>query len=148
MVPLPDVVRAIAPTDILPRMGQSQSLTGLRLLRDNNLRRVKPVTAVAYESLHQVYVLEPGLGLVPHTEVHHIHTCFLSLFHLPSSDLLGMSLVVLSGRINPVAVMRACDPASFHYDRNLEIPFGGERFLPLLVISCHPEGIVTETVTF
>ena len=58
-----------------------------------------------------------------------------------------MSLAIGAGRVVPIAVMGGGNPSAFKDDGTLEVPLGGEVFLPLLVVACHAKGVVPETVS-
>ena len=145
-MPLTDVVRTVAPAEVLPDVREAYRRAYLRRRRHCHRRRIEPITSLADKPLNEIIVLEPAFRLVAHAEVHHVHMGLLRNLHLSPAHVFRMSLAVLPARILPIAVMRSGNPAALEDNRQTVAPPCGIFLFPVHIVACHSERIVTEAV--
>ena len=121
IVPLRKVVREIAPSHVLPSVGERHFGAFGHLFRNAGLLRIKPVAAFGGKLLDQCECIsEPGLGFRTDAEVHHVHLGHFTVIVFTLAHIFRMTLAVSPGVI-PVTVL-ADNPAAFHYYRTFVHP--------------------------
>ena len=129
VVPLRQVVREIAPAHVAPARSDLDTAACAHLVGNDHLVGIETVAAFGDEALHEAEgIVEPRLGLLADTEVHHVDAGFGRGVEFALADIFGVSLAV-AGRVVPVAVA-ADDISALHDDGDLVTPLCGDCLLP------------------